>query len=131
MKLTAHFSEHEFNCPCCNRRVIAERLPEALEDLRTLFCQEMKQIVPIHLISAYRCKAHNKAVGGAEKSRHLLGQAADIHSYGKKGTGISPEKMKELAEKIPDFNFGGIGIYDWGIHVDVRGYQARWDRRSK
>lgn len=35
--------------------------------------------VPIHINSGYRCPALNKAVGGVRNSKHIAGQAADIH----------------------------------------------------
>ena len=44
---------------------------------------------------------------------------------------LTPEELKKFAEEIPEFANGGIGIYDWGIHVDVRGRRARWDYRTK
>lgn len=33
---------------------------------------------PINVTSGYRCSALNRAVGGAARSQHLLGQAADV-----------------------------------------------------
>jgi uncharacterized protein YcbK (DUF882 family) len=71
--------------------------------------------------SGYRCANCNKAVGGAENSYHLFGMAADIWVEG-----ISPRQLAEVAENI---GFDGIGIYpDQGfVHVDVRGYRARWE----
>lgn len=35
---------------------------------------------PIVVTSGYRCEKLNKAVGGAKKSQHLYGQAADIRT---------------------------------------------------
>ena len=34
---------------------------------------------PIHVSSGYRCPRLNKAVGGAETSQHVRGEAADIY----------------------------------------------------
>jgi len=34
---------------------------------------------PIIVTSGYRCKRLNDLIGGAAKSQHLIGQAADIH----------------------------------------------------
>ena len=33
---------------------------------------------PITVNSGYRCRHHNEAVGGAVKSQHMAGEAADI-----------------------------------------------------
>lgn len=35
--------------------------------------------IPILINSGYRCPALNKAVGGVRNSKHIAGQAADIH----------------------------------------------------
>lgn len=35
---------------------------------------------PIHISSGYRCLRVNKAIGGAETSQHVKGQAADINA---------------------------------------------------
>ncbi len=73
---------------------------------------------PITITSGYRCPAHNKAVGGAKESQHLLGKAADIVVKG-----MSPATVAEHAEAI---GFGGIGRYATFTHVDVRAGRARW-----
>jgi len=37
--------------------------------------------------------------------------------------------MYELAESVPAFAQGGIGVYDRGfLHVDVRDHRARWSQ---
>jgi hypothetical protein len=38
------------------------------------------------------------------------------------------EVMYRLAQEVPGFYGGGIGLYpdDGFIHVDVRGHEARW-----
>lgn len=37
-----------------------------------------KELGPLRISSGYRCKELNKAIGGAEKSAHIFGHAADI-----------------------------------------------------
>ena len=74
---------------------------------------------PVYINSGIRCAAHNAAVGGADDSRHMYGDAADIRCDGK-----TPEQLYEIADEI--FCDGGVGLYDWGIHVDDRGHRARW-----
>jgi len=50
----------------------------------------------------------------------LYGLAADLHSA------ASPAQMKAVAEDVMG-RTGGIGLYDWGIHVDTRPGYARWN----
>ena len=38
--------------------------------------------VPVRISSGFRCRALNKAVGGAADSQHTKGEAADIHAQG-------------------------------------------------
>lgn len=50
---------------------------------------------PIIVTSGYRCGKLNRAVGGAAKSQHLLGQAADIRTISDK-----PSENKKLFDLI-------------------------------
>ncbi|WP_129600627.1 YcbK family protein, partial [Anaerophilus nitritogenes] len=69
--------------------------------------------------SAFRTQTYNQSVGGAKKSQHLLGRAADIKVYG-----VSPEKVAKIAKEI---GFRGIGVYKNFTHVDVRvGKKVLW-----
>ena len=95
------------------------RLVDGLEILRRK-CGN----APITVTSGFRCWARNELVGGASKSKHLDGMAADIVV-----AGFHPLEVADIAERIEVFSHGGIGIYtDHGFtHVDVRhGGPARW-----
>lgn len=61
---------------------------------------------PLSITSGFRCNRHNKAVGGAEQSFHTLGMAADVSCP----AGVSPEELAVIAEEIPLFCEGGIGV---------------------
>jgi len=98
--LTRNFSRSEFACPCCGRADVDMRLVEALQELRDLAG------VPVRVNSGFRCEKHNREVGGARRSRHLLGEAADIVVKG-----LTPERMYRLAEQVEAFRNGGIGLY--------------------
>ena len=71
--------------------------------------------------SAYRTPEHNAREGGAAYSQHLYGTAADLATV----AGYTPARMAEIAREVmPDW--GGVGVYSWGIHVDVRDTKADW-----
>lgn len=123
--LTKNFSRWEFACRCgrkkCDAPPLNMRLVCALQALRDTVGH------PLTVSSGVRCKVHNmKQKNASRYSKHLLGIAADI-----KCEELTPVELKRFAEAIPAFAQGGIGIYDWGIHVDVRGRRARWDYRGR
>jgi uncharacterized protein YcbK (DUF882 family) len=76
----------------------------------------------VHINSAFRTPEKNKAVGGVSNSQHLYGTAVDL----KTPAGWTPTQLALVAREImPDW--GGVGIYDWGVHVDVRDSRADWN----
>lgn len=80
---------------------------------------------PIHINSGYRSPAQNAACDGASQSKHMLGQAADIHVLG-----MTPNQVKNSIEyliSIGKMKQGGLGFYSTWIHYDVRGTKARWN----
>lgn len=116
-KLSANFTVKEFACKDGNVAVlIDDKLVDGLQKIRTHFGK------PIHINSAYRTVAHNKAVGGSPNSQHLQGKAADIVI-----AGVSPLKVAQYAESI---GMGGIGLYDGFTHVDSRDNKSKWDYRN-
>ena len=105
-------------CPCCHIQVANPRLLAALNQLQNI------SALKLEIRSGYRCHAHNASVAGAPTSQHLLGMAADLHSGAH-----PPLEMYLIAEQIPDFARGGIGLYPENlIHLDVRTWRARWYR---
>jgi len=109
--LSAHFSRAEFKCRHCGHLHGPEpRLVAVLEAIRSLSGK------PLPVVSGYRCSVHNRAVGGASRSRHMLGDAADI-----------PRGRATFAQARAA---GAVGIGtsgEWATHVDVRpGEPAHW-----
>lgn len=102
---SAHFGWSEFACrDGCGWRRVDKRLLQGLEKLR----EELGR--PIRIVSGRRCPEHNASVGGASRSRHVYGDAADIPS----SLGV----RKALAIKC---GFTGIGLRDGiVVHVDTR-----------
>lgn len=117
--LSLNFSRHEFKCKgnnCCGgSSPVHPDLIQGLQELRDMIG------VPLIIVSGFRCVKHNKNVGGAEKSYHLYGMAADI-----KGVSLPLQELEIMVEQIHLFNKGGIGIYRNFIHVDVRNNKTRW-----
>ena len=126
MHIGKYFDEHEFACHCDRHGVDAEghpildhiidkRLVDVLDRIRE------RLGVPITVNSGYRCPEHNAEVGGVSDSQHVLGTAADI-TY----DGIDIDRLAEIAEEC---GADGIGKYYYQdfVHIDVRGYAARWD----
>jgi len=123
--ITAHFSRHEFKCKglhCCGGSdPINIELVRCLQSLRDMVGK------PLIISSGFRCRKHNKDVGGAHNSQHIFGDGVDV----KIPTGMNATTLKELAEKIPAFRMGGIGLYNTWVHLDIRkNGPARWDSRK-
>ena len=112
-----YFRREEFACKCGKCGGYPVEPSEAFVRKLDAFRERVGE--PVHINSGVRCAAHNAAVGGADDSRHLYGDAADIRCDGK-----TPEQLYAIADEI--FCDGGVGLYDWGIHVDDRGHRARW-----
>lgn len=113
-QISTNFNSREFNCKCgkCKTTLIDTQLVNYLQLIRNHFGK------PITINSGYRCADHNKAVGGASKSRHTLGQAADIVVVG-----VEPKEVAKYAESI---GVKGIGLYDSFTHVDTRATKSFW-----
>lgn len=117
-----YFRRAEFRCPCGKCGGFPVEPDEKM--VRTVDAIRAKLGKPIGIVdsggSGVRCPEHNKAVGGVATSCHLKGMAADLHC-----ATATPAEMKKAAEAVMG-KTGGIGLYDWGIHVDVGKY-SRWN----
>lgn len=123
MKLTRNFNLNEFAS-----KDGADMPPEVFKNVVLVAknLQVLRDFVgqPIKVNSGYRSPAHNKSIGGASKSQHVKGKAADIVIKGHK-----PEVVAEIIiELIKDgkMSQGGIGVYNTFTHYDIRGTAARW-----
>jgi len=119
-----HFKWSEFACtdgtPVPKKyRANVEKLAANLEVLRAFLGNE-----PLSLSSAYRTPAHNRAVGGASKSQHLVAKAGDIQASHRTPSQVYGA-IKYLIKK-GKMDQGGLGKYNTFTHYDVRGYKARW-----
>ena len=116
-----YFKKPEFACKCgkyCNG------YPVEIDMNMVKIADEIRIRIgkPIQINSGIRCKTHNANVGGVSNSQHLYGNAADLGCP----SGCTPEQMASIAEEIMG-DTGGIGIYQWGIHIDTRSTKSRWN----
>jgi len=117
-KVSQHFTDYEFRCRCgqCEHSegyTPSKELLGALEKVRFAYG-------PVRVNSGIRCKEHNAKVGGASKSQHLEGTAADIVVHN-----VEPQKIYDLLDGLYPTDCG-LGNYDMFTHIDFRGYRARW-----
>ena len=87
MILSPHFSLAEMlESQTARRKGITEQFSppaEVIENLKALCTHILEPLrieigKPIGISSGYRCAKLNRAIGGAKKSQHVLGQAADL-----------------------------------------------------
>jgi len=123
-QITEHFNLREFQCQDETQAVkLDPEIPKKLEILRGLVSEHKRTDTALKINSGYRTPEYNHKVGGAEKSQHLKGTAADVRLP----AGVDADLMASFAEKA---GFDGVGKYNSFVHCDVRGYTARWDNRK-
>ena len=111
---TAHFDVKEFACKGCGEVKTSQHLMAVLELVRIHFNS------PVTITSGYRSPEHNAKVGGAPKSKHVEGIAADF-----KVKGFEPDEVYHFLESIFPNSYG-LGLYKSWVHIDVRPEKARW-----
>jgi N-acetylmuramoyl-L-alanine amidase len=121
---SAHFSLSEFRChdgtDCPERfRGHVQTLMDNLEVLRAELGNGA-----IHVNSGYRTPSYNKKIGGAARSKHVCGMAADFTVEGRE----LREVFDTIEALIADGRMlqGGLSLYKTFVHYDVRGVKSRW-----
>lgn len=123
MKLTENFDRIEFISKD-GRDVPDELVPNLIELAHNLQVLRDHLGEPVRILSGYRSPEHNRRIGGARNSRHLLAQAADISVRSK-----TPRQLAAIIERLiatKQMKQGGLGVYPGFVHYDVRGTKARW-----
>ena len=120
--ITEHFELAKCACPCCDTLKIT---PGFFAHMKQLEIMREELGFPVIITSAYRCPAHNREVGGAVRSWHLL-FATDVRPS--RGSGFEDRlKLMYRAAIAPTWHvWGGIGYYDNFLHLDMRPEEARW-----
>ena len=111
--ISENFNRSEFACKCgCGFDTVDAQLLAILEIIREHFS------VPVKVTSGARCADYNTTIGGAEKSQHVLGRAADIV--------VSGHPPIAVAAFCRSLDIPGIGDYQTFTHLDTRTGRARW-----
>ena len=122
-QLSKNFKKSEFKC-----RDGSEVPDELMDNLKDLV--ENLQIIrdtigkPIRIISGYRSPKYNRKIGGARKSQHMKAKAADMVIKGMKP--VEVHRIVTGLIKEGKIKKGGVGLYKYFVHYDVRGFNARW-----
>lgn len=115
-QITEHFRVYEFACSDGSDVVfVSQALVDILEAIRQHFG------AAVHIHSGYRTVSYNASLpGSSTKSQHCNGLAADLHV-----DGHSHQEVYDYACQLLG-DHGGVGLYSWGVHVDVRAAKSRW-----
>lgn len=110
--ISPHFVLLEMACKDGSDKVLySTELMDKLEKLRAYGG------FTVHINSGYRSPSYNRRIGGASKSQHTLGTAADI-VVKKNGKTVSAKKICCLCQ---DLGFKGVAyISESAVHVDMR-----------
>jgi hypothetical protein len=129
--------------------LVRTRLLQRLETVLAALNRRGHDVPTLHVMSGYRTPYYNRAIGNTtEYSRHLYGDAADIFvdvdddrwmddlTGDGRATEADARYLARLVRRRPtpgDERFeGGLGVYGPAshrgpfVHVDLRGYRARW-----
>ena len=122
-----HFRREEFRCQCGGKYCNGFPAEPVEETVRLADEIRRRAGVPLKVNSGVRCTRHNADVGGVWNSLHLTGQAIDLAPI---GGNISVARLQEIAEQVQAEKLpgrGGLGRYDWGVHID-NGKYSRWTK---
>nr|WP_238934906.1 D-Ala-D-Ala carboxypeptidase family metallohydrolase [Maricaulis parjimensis] len=156
LPLSPHFTLGQFLCkqevgegPAY--LVVSERLVLKLENILEAVNERGWRTDGFTVMSGYRTPAYNAGLGNGRNSRHIYGGAADIF-IDTDGNGVMDDLngdgvldrqdaavLYDLVEGMAasgneDWQAGGLGEYGPNshhgafVHVDERGWRARWGR---
>ena len=111
------FSPREMRSKGDNRLMIDPNSMDKLQALRD-------RVGPISITSAYRSRAHNTAVGGAEASQHMKARAFDCSMWNQ----TDPALFEAIARDVGFTDFGFYSDSNF-IHIDDRGRGGEWGAR--
>lgn len=118
-RITHNFSLEEFAC-----RDGTPYPMEWIHDRLRFLCQDLEVIraslrTPIYINSGYRTPDYNASIGGARRSQHLEGRAADIRAVGVPSSWAF-NHIRGLIQRGELQHIKGLGGYQTFTHVDIR-----------
>lgn len=107
--INQYFGREEFACSCgCGFDAVDKILLDVLTETREHFN------APLTITSGCRCESHNKTIGGAKKSYHVRGKAADIKVKGFDAMSVYKFLDNHYQDRL------GVILYPTWVHIDVR-----------
>lgn len=158
LPLSPHFTLGQFLCKQDGGYpkfvVLRERMLLTLEHLLALVNAHGLRADSFFVMSGYRTPSYNAAIGNVRYSRHQYGDAADIFIDENPRDGVMDDLNgdgridaqdahflydiidAQSRQEVEDYRplMGGLGSYSATeahgpfVHVDVRGFKARWGR---
>ena len=111
-----HFNKSEFACKCgCGFDNINLDLVKLLEQIRSHFGDN-----PLYITSGCRCASHNKAVGGVQGSRHVLGKASDIYIEGVSTRDLLDYCKTLVANGQARYTYTNSSNMNGVVHIDIK-----------
>lgn len=154
VRLSPNFHLEQFLCKQTDEIpqfvLVRTRLLQRLEQVLHTVRERGHDAPTLHVMSGFRTPYYNRAIGNTTKySRHLYGDAADIFidadrdgemddltgddRAGREDANYLARVVRAVSTSGTDDQFeGGLGIYGPAshrgpfVHVDLRGYPARW-----
>jgi hypothetical protein len=151
--ITPHFQLKQFLCKQTSGwpkyLILSPNLLLKLEYILSDLNKGSRNINSLFIMSGYRTPYYNKLIGNVKFSRHVFGDAADIY-VDENGDGVIDDMNGDGKHNIKDAEIiyktavkidkdvklstlkGGAGKYNktsrhtYFVHVDTRGYEARW-----
>ena len=114
--LSKNLSRSEFECNCgkCDYDTVDYELVGVIQDVRDHFGKS------VAINSGNRCESYNAKIGGAKRSYHPRGRAADIVVKDVSAKEVHPYLLSKYSNQY------GIGCYNSFTHIDTRTNFARW-----
>lgn len=112
IKISDHFSLHEFESPDTGEVIVHPQLLILLERVRCAFD------LPVCITSGYRTPEHNIEVGGSPGSYHLRGMAADFYI-----PGVKVLDILHVCNAV-GFSYSYAQPAKGFVHADIREYYS-------